>query len=87
MASCSNDTEWCINQFLSGSNSQSTPSAPGNKLEYCAGRVLGSPEVIKRDALLPPKLKSLAVELYSCPNKASQAQLGRSVDSASIGAE
>lgn len=66
VASYSNDTEQCVNQLLSGSNSQFTSSAPGDKLEYCTGRMLSSPEVIKCDTLLLPKLKSLAVELYSC---------------------
>lgn len=87
VASCSNDREYCVNQLLSGSNSQSTSSTPGDKLEYCTGRMLNSPGVIKREALLPPKLKPLAVELNSCPNKATQAQLGRSDNSARIGSE
>lgn len=85
MASCSNDTEQCINQLLSLSNSQSTSFVLGNKLEYCTGRMLGSPEVIKRDAVLPPKLKPLAVERYSCPNKATQQ--GTSDNNTIIGSE
>lgn len=87
VASCSNDWEYCVNQLLSGSNSPSTSSAPGDKLEYCTGRILDSPGVIKREALLPTKLKPLAVDLNGCPNKATQAQLGRNDNSARIRSE
>lgn len=37
--------------------------------------------------MLPTKLKPLAVDLNSCPNKATQAQLGRNDNSARIRSE